>query len=191
MLELTRPPIGTEDVAGYGWAGRAAGVRWSVAETSESVPGLIGRVRKSPPPWRFTSTKETEQMPQVKRSPAGVRRPASPSQASGSASTRREVEQASERFETALGEANQALKTLARNVGQGADVAYKDLAKALKTLRRDAAKTNRQLAKDLATLAASVRPEKAAAKPARKSAAASPRSRSAAKKSGPSREKKA
>jgi len=107
--------------------------------------------------------------------------------ASKSANSRREVEQAAERFETALGEANQALKTLARNVGKGAEVAYKDLSKALKTLRRDAAKTNRQLAKDLAKVAASVRPEKPA-KTARKGAS---RSRTAAKKSGTTRKKMA
>jgi hypothetical protein len=126
-------------------------------------------------------------MPQVKKSPAGVSPPASSSRASKSAKSRREVEQAAVRFETALGEANQALKTLARNVGQGAEVAYKDLSKALKTLRRDAAKTNRQLAKDLAKVAASVRPEKTA-KTAGKGAS---RSRTAAKKSGTTRAKKA
>jgi hypothetical protein len=65
-------------------------------------------------------------MPQVKKSPAGAGQPASSSRASSSANSRREVEQATERFETALGEANQALKTLARNVGKGAEVAYKE-----------------------------------------------------------------
>jgi hypothetical protein len=126
-------------------------------------------------------------MPQVKKSSAGVGQPASSSRASKSANSRREVEQAAERFETALGEANQALKTLARNVGQGAEVAYKDLSKALKTLRRDAAKTNRQLAKDLAKVADSVRPQKTA----KAAGQGAPRSRTAAKKSGTTRKKKA
>jgi ABC-type transporter Mla subunit MlaD len=130
-------------------------------------------------------------MSEVKKTPARARRSGSASPAPTSPITRREVEQAAARFEKALEEANQALQTLAKNVGKGADTAYKDLSKALKTLRSDAVKTNRQLSKDLAKLAAAVNPAKAPAKPARKRAARSPDSGTAAKKSAAGRGKKA
>jgi superfamily II RNA helicase len=134
---------------------------------------------------------EITHMPQVKKTPARARRSDSASPAPTSPITRREVEQAAERFEKALEEANQALHTLARNVGKGAEVAYKDLSKALKTLRRDAEKTNRQLSKDLAKLAAVASPAKAPGKPARNRAAPSPRPGTAAKDSGAPRGNKA
>jgi hypothetical protein len=96
--------------------------------------------------------------------------------------TRKEVEQATARFEKALAEANDALQTLGQNVGRGAQRAYKDLAKALQVVRRDAQKTNRSMIKDLEKLAAAVTPGRTKTPATRKTPARSARAGSAAKK---------
>jgi hypothetical protein len=70
--------------------------------------------------------------------------------------TRKEVEEASARFEKALEEANQALAAMREDLGKGARGAYKEVAASLKTLRRDAQKTSRGLIKDMERLRDSV-----------------------------------
>ena len=68
--------------------------------------------------------------------------------ASTSAATRREVEQSIARFEKRLDDANDALSTLGKHLGRGAQSSYKEVTAALRSLRRDAAKTNKQALKD-------------------------------------------
>ena len=68
--------------------------------------------------------------------------------ASTSAATRREVEQSIARFEKRLDDANDALKTLGKHLGRGAQSSYKEVTAALTALRREAAKTNKQALKD-------------------------------------------
>jgi DNA topoisomerase-1 len=65
-----------------------------------------------------------------------------------SAATRREVEQSIARFEKRLDDANDALQTLGKHLGRGAQSSYKEVTTALRALRRDAVKTNKQALKD-------------------------------------------
>jgi hypothetical protein len=120
-------------------------------------------------------------MPPAKKSPT---RKTSRATGAGSKSalTRREVEQATKRFEKALDEASDALQALGKDVGRGAQSAYKDLAKALKAVRSDAQKTNRSLLKDVEKLAAAVTAGKTTSRSARKRPA-----RATAKPAGRSR----
>jgi uncharacterized membrane protein YccC len=80
--------------------------------------------------------------------------------------TREELEQATARFERALEEAGEALRTIRGDLGKGAQRAYKDVAKALKSLRRDAQKTNKGLVKDLDKLRVALAAAKEEATPA-------------------------
>jgi len=89
--------------------------------------------------------------------------------------TRREVEQATARFEKALDEATKALSAMRQDLGAGARTAYKDIAAGLKTIQRDAVKTNKALIKDLDKLRASVTPAKRPARTASRSTAAGAR----------------
>ena len=95
-------------------------------------------------------------MPPAKK-PAPRRR-ASAAKATPSAGqiTRKEVEQATARFEKALDEATQALQAMRNDLGKGAHAAYKDIAAALRTLRANAKKSNRAVLKDIEKLASSV-----------------------------------
>ncbi len=95
-------------------------------------------------------------MPPAKK-PAPSRR-ASAAKATQSAGqiTRKEVEQATARFEKALDEATQALQAMRNDLGKGAHAAYKDIAAALRTLRANAKKSNRTVLKDIEKLASSV-----------------------------------
>jgi hypothetical protein len=65
-----------------------------------------------------------------------------------SSATRREVEQSIARFEKRLDDANDALQTLGKHLGRGAQSSYKEVTTALRALRRDAAKTNKAALKD-------------------------------------------
>jgi len=65
-----------------------------------------------------------------------------------SSATRREVEQSIARFEKRLDDANDALQTLGKHLGRGAQSGYKEVTAALRTLRRDAGKVNKQALKD-------------------------------------------
>lgn len=121
----------------------------------------------------------------ARRTTRAASRPASAATPTGPI-TRKEVEQATARFDKALDEATQALSAMREDFGKGAKSAYKDIAAALKALRRDAQKTNRTLIKDLEKLRGSLTPAKKPAGVARKSAAAktpasSRRSRTATK----------
>jgi hypothetical protein len=78
------------------------------------------------------------------RSSGGVRARA----ASTTAATRREVEQSIARFEKRLDDAHDALQTLGKHLGRGAQGSYKDVTAALRALRRDVVKTNKQALKD-------------------------------------------
>jgi hypothetical protein len=103
-------------------------------------------------------------MPPAKKTAASrttrtASRPASVGSPTG-AITRKEVEQATARFDKALDEAMQALSTMREDLGKGAKSAYKDIASALKALRRDAQKTNRSLIKDLEKLRGTLAPAK-------------------------------
>lgn len=75
---------------------------------------------------------------------------------STSAGTRREVEQSIARFEKRLDDANDALQTLGKHLGRGAQSSYKEVTAAMRALRRDAAKTNRQALKDFDKLRAAI-----------------------------------
>jgi DNA-binding protein HU-beta len=68
--------------------------------------------------------------------------------ASTSAATRREVEQSIARFEKRLDDASDALQTLGKHLGRGAQGSYKEVTATLRTLRRDAGKANKQALKD-------------------------------------------
>ena len=81
--------------------------------------------------------------------------------ASTSAATRREVEQSITRFEKRLDDANDALATLGKNLGRGAQSSYKEVTAAMRALRRDAAKTNKQALKDFDKLRAALTPSNA------------------------------
>ena len=81
-------------------------------------------------------------MPPAKKPPA---RRARAAKSSSSPATRREVQQATARFEKALDDATSALQTMRRDLGNNARTAYKDVAAALRTLRTDARKTNRSV----------------------------------------------
>ncbi len=70
--------------------------------------------------------------------------------------TRKEVEQATARFEKALDDAMNALQAMRNDFGKGANAAYKDVAATLRTLRATAKKSNRALLKDIEKLASSV-----------------------------------
>ena len=89
-------------------------------------------------------------MPTAKKPPARkpTARGAPRSSASKSTATRREVERSIARFEKLLDDAGDALQSLSKDLGRGAQDAYKELTKTMKALRRDAAKTNRNLLKD-------------------------------------------
>jgi uncharacterized membrane protein YccC len=101
-------------------------------------------------------------MPPAKKPAARAPRRASDGAAPTTpAVTRKQVEDATARFERSLEEASDALRALAQDLGKGAQLAYKDVAKALRALRRDAQKTNRTLLKDLEKLADAVTPGKA------------------------------
>jgi hypothetical protein len=100
-----------------------------------------------------------------------------------SVATRRQVERAATRLEKSLEEAQEALKAIRKDLGKGADRAYKDLTDAVGTLRRDAQRTNKLVAKELDRLRSAVTPARArtAAKP-RASSARSTGSRAATKR---------
>lgn len=128
--------------------------------------------------------------PATRKSPARRTTRASTGKTSTSTTARREVEQRIAQFDKLLGDAGDALQTLGKHAGKGAQNTYGDLTKALKALRRDAERTNRQLLKDLDKLVAVVTPAKTAARTSSKSpsrsrnTAAATSSRSAARSSG-------
>jgi hypothetical protein len=68
------------------------------------------------------------------------------------------VERQIARFEKLLDDSADALQSLSKHMGRGAQDAYKELTKTIKALRRDAAKTNRDLLKDFDKLRAAVTP---------------------------------
>jgi hypothetical protein len=84
-----------------------------------------------------------------------------------SAATRREVEQSIARFEKRLDDANDALQTLGKNLGRGAQSSYKEVTAALRALRRDAAKTNKQALKDFDKLRTALTPTRGSASSSR------------------------
>ena len=141
--------------------------RYAGRETTTSVTdGGRRRMRVGSPPQRrqgvtADASREEEAGPARKTSATTAARPTT-------ASTRKEVEQAAERFEKALADAGDALQALAKDAGHGAQRTYKELAKTLKALRREAEKTNRAMRKDLGKLAAAVTPAKPVAKAAPK-----------------------
>ena len=110
-------------------------------------------------------------MPPAKKPAPRRRASAAKAKPSAKQITRKEVEQATARFEKALDEATHALQAMRTDLGKGAHTAYKDVAAALRTLRANAKKSNRAVLKDIEKLASSVTA-------ATKSAAPSSRSRS-------------
>src|SRR6185437_8224114 len=113
------------------------------------------------------------------RSGGGVRARASAT----SAATRREVEQSIARFEKRLDDANDALQTLGKHLGRGAQSSYKEVTTALRALRRDAAKTNKAALKDFDKLRQALTKASATATGSR-SARSSARSTSGTARSG-------
>ena len=135
-------------------------------------------------------------MPTAKKPPA--RKPAARgaprNSASKSTATRREVERQIARLEKLLDDAGGALQTLGKDMGRGAQDAYKELTKTMTALRRDARKTNRNLLKDFDKLRASVTPSGTTQRSSTRTkarsggtrtAARSSRSTSAARSGGP------
>src|SRR6185437_5343584 len=100
-----------------------------------------------------------------------------------SSATRREVEQSIARFEKRLDDANDALQTLGKHLGRGAQSSYKEVTTALRALRRDAAKTNKQALKDFDKLRQALTKASATATGSR-SARSSARSTSGTARSG-------
>ena len=124
-------------------------------------------------------------MPTAKKPPA--RKPAARgaprSSASKSTATRREVERPIARFEKLLDDAGDALQSLSKDMGRGAQDAYKELTKTMKALRRDAAKTNRDLLKDFDKLRAAVTPSGTTQRASTRTTARSGGTRTAARSS--------
>jgi hypothetical protein len=109
------------------------------------------------------------------RSRAGTppARSSSRTPASRATATRREAERQIARFEKHLDDASEALQLLGKDLGRGAQDAYKDVTKAMQALRRDAKKTNRNVLKDFDKLRAAVTPTRS---PRRSSTQAAARS---------------
>jgi ATP/maltotriose-dependent transcriptional regulator MalT len=98
-----------------------------------------------------------------------------------SSATRREVEQSIARFEKRLDDANDALQTLGKHLGRGAQSSYKEVTAALRALRRDAAKTNKAALKDFDKLREALTQARASAS---RSTASKSRSNSGAARTG-------
>jgi hypothetical protein len=127
-----------------------------------------------PPARRSSTTKSTT------RPARGVRARA----AATSSATRREVEQSIARFEKRLDDANDALQTLGKHLGRGAQSSYKEVTSALRALRRDAAKTNKAALKDFDKLRAALTPSSVSGRSSRTTRAASAPARSTARGTG-------
>jgi hypothetical protein len=104
--------------------------------------------------------------------------------ASTSAATRREVEQSIARFEKRLDDANDALQTLGKHLGRGAQSGYKEVTATLRALRRDAAKTNKAALKDFDKLRSALTPASVAGRATRTAKASSATSRGATRSTG-------
>jgi hypothetical protein len=107
--------------------------------------------------------------------------------ASTTAATRREVEQSIARFEKRLDDANDALQTLGKHLGRGAQGSYKEVTAALRSLRRDALKTNKQALKDFDKLRTALTQSNASSSRSSRSATRSTTARSASARSSGSR----
>jgi hypothetical protein len=98
---------------------------------------------------------------------AAAKKPATPKSAARSrngtpgasrAATRRDVERQIARVEKLLGDAGDALQLLAKDMGRGAEDAYKELVRTAKALRRDAQRTNQRMLKDFDKLRGALTP---------------------------------
>ena len=90
------------------------------------------------------------------RTPAALSKNGTP--AASRAATRRDVERQIARVEKALGDAGDALQLLAKDMGRGAEDAYKELVRTAKALRRDAQRTNKRMLKDFDKLRGALTP---------------------------------
>ena len=72
--------------------------------------------------------------------------------------TRRDVERQIARVEKLLGDAGDALQLLGKDMGRGAEDAYKELVRTAKALRRDAQRTNKRMLKDFDKLRGALTP---------------------------------
>ena len=104
--------------------------------------------------------------------------------ASASSATRREVEQSIARFEKRLDDANDALQTLGKHLGRGAQNSYKEVSSTLRSLRREAQKTNRQALKDFDKLRAALSQSDASGRSSRTSKKSSGSTRSTSRSAG-------
>jgi hypothetical protein len=86
------------------------------------------------------------------------------------------VERSVARFEKHLDDANEALVTLGKHLGRGAQSSYKEVTAALRALRRDAVRTNKEALKDFDKLRAALSPSNASGSSSRSSKASSSRS---------------
>ena len=111
--------------------------------------------------------------PAARTSKRTAARPARRRATTRRAKTRREVEQATQRFEKALTQASDALQSIAKDMGAGAKGSYADVTKALRALQRDAQRTNRKLIKDFEKLAAAAPTPRRATARAKRSGTAS------------------
>jgi len=125
--------------------------------------------------------------------PAAKRAPAKASSRAGtrtppvrSAATRREVERQIARFEKHLDDAGEALALLGKDMGRGAQDAYREMRRTLTALRRDARKTNRSVLKDFDKLRAAVAPPRGPGRPSTRGGAFSTGSRASEARSGTS-----
>jgi hypothetical protein len=128
------------------------------------------------PPARKSATRK----PAAARPSQGVRARATAT----SAATRREVEQSIARFEKRLDDANDALSTLGKHLGRGAQSSYKEVTATMRALRRDALKTNRQALKDFDKLRSALTPSKTSARSSRTAKATSGSSRGGTRTTG-------
>jgi hypothetical protein len=99
------------------------------------------------------------------------------------------VEQSIARFEKRLDDANDALSTLGKHLGRGAQGSYKEVTSALRALRRDVVKTNKQALKDFDKLRTALTPSAASGRSTRssRSSTRASGSRSTASRSSSSR----
>ena len=107
-----------------------------------------------PPARRSTTSKSTART--ASRAPARAAKTVRARADATKAATRREVEQSIARFEKRLDDANDALATLGKHLGRGAQSSYKEVTATMRALRRDAAKTNKQALKDFDQLRAAL-----------------------------------
>jgi hypothetical protein len=109
-------------------------------------------------------------MPAAKK-PATAARSRNGTPVASRGATRRDVERQIARVEKLLGDAGDALQLLGKDMGRGAEDAYKELVRTAKALRRDAQRTNKRMLKDFDKLRSALTPSGATRRSSRKTTA--------------------